>query len=519
MGSKWKSRVAFVLAVVALALVPRLAAAAPARYVFEICDSALPGGGVGNLIAGQHPRFGFGLENSCAQPNGALIVRQPEMPARDGGEASWGVPIAAPPGTGLESITVTATSCAGPPSVASVVVPGWPRPICAQEVRTFPLEDRFQGFSVSLTCVDFGTGPCHAGPWVSAHYFATTLADSVAPSLGEPSGSLLADGERRGRQSLAVEASDAGGGLSSIYLWVNGLPAGWPRLLSCNVAQTENPSVAGTVAAQAAPCPQRASAEWTIDTGAYPFRNGPNRVQVCASDFATLSDPNTGCLPAHAIDVDNSCGESPVGGGEVLSAQFSGSHSDTTTVRYGKAAAIQGRLTTDAGDPVRGATLCVKAQTIAVDQGLASVGSIRTDAEGEYRYEVAPGPNREVVIGYRHDSKQIARDVRYYAHVRPTLKLAPGLVHNGERVRLWGELPGPRAGRRVVVLQANAPGSKRWITFRRATTGAEGDYRSGYRFSSTTRRTRYRFRAVVPRQDGYPWVEGHSAPVTVVVKG
>jgi hypothetical protein len=123
------------------------------------------------------------------------------------------------------------------------------------------------------------------------------------------------------------------------------------------------------------------------------------------------------------------------------------------------------------------------------------------------------------LIGYRHDSRQVARDVRYYAHVQPTLKLAPGLVHNGQRVRLWGMLPGPRAGRRVVVLQANAPGSKRWITFRRATTGADGGYRSGYRFSSTTRRTRYRFRAVVPRQDDYPWVEGHSMPVAVVVEG
>jgi hypothetical protein len=324
---------------------------------------------------------------------------------------------------------------------------------------------------------------------------------------------------KRGRQRLEVEAHDVGGGLSSVFVSVNGLPAAQPKLLNCNVAYTENPSVAGTVAAQVTPCPADASAAWTLDTGAYPFRNGPNRVQVCASDFATLSDPNTGCLPTQVVDVDNSCAESPVAGGEVLSAQFAGSHSDTMTVRYGKAAAIQGRLTTDAGDPVRGATLCVKSQTIAADHGLASVGSVLTDAEGGYRYELAPGPNREVVIGYRHDSKQVARDVRYYAHVQPTLKLAPGLVHNGERVRLWGSLPGPRAGRRVVVLQANAPGSKRWITFRRATTSADGGFRSGYRFSSTTRRTRYRFRAVVPRQDDYPWVEGHSMPVAVVVKG
>ena len=61
-------------------------------------------------------------------------------------------------------------------------------------------------------------------------------------------------------------------------------------------------------------------------------------------------------------------------------------------------------------------------------------------------------------------------------------------------------------------------GSKRWITFRRATTNGRGGFRSSYRFTSTTRRTRYRFRALVPRQAGYPWVEGHSKPVEVLVR-
>jgi hypothetical protein len=71
----------------------------------------------------------------------------------------------------------------------------------------------------------------------------------------------------------------------------------------------------------------------------------------------------------------------------------------------------------------------------------------------------------------------------------------------------------------VVVLQANAPGSRRWITFRKATTDTNGAFRSSYRFTSTTRPTRYRFRALVPSQAGYPWVEGESDPVSVLVTG
>jgi hypothetical protein len=69
----------------------------------------------------------------------------------------------------------------------------------------------------------------------------------------------------------------------------------------------------------------------------------------------------------------------------------------------------------------------------------------------------------------------------------------------------------------VVVLQANVLGSKRWITFRKATSGHKGVFKANYRFTSTTRATSYRFRAVVPTQAGYPWAQGHSKPLVVRV--
>ncbi len=179
---------------------------------------------------------------------------------------------------------------------------------------------------------------------------------------------------------------------------------------------------------------------------------------------------------------------------------------------------MTGSLRTDAGDPVRGATLCVKMATLGIDSSPSNVGTVETDASGHYAYSVPPGPNREVEIGYRHDSRQIVRDVRYYAHAKPSLRLAPAALHNGQRVHLWGNLPGPRPGRRVVIIQANAPGSSRWITFRKATTNQRGAFSTSYHFTSTTRKTRYRFRALVPRQAGYPWVEGTSKPARVLVR-
>ena len=496
---------------------PTSASAGPARYVFEMCDSALPGGGDAGVQFAVNPGVPFSPSNNCSVPGGSLAINQTGPVSAT--YAFWSLPIAPPPGGTIESVTVTAAKCSsGGGTVAFVFSSGWP-PNCAGEQRTiFQLDAAFGIFWIWLGCDGNYPGGCGAGPWISAHYFAATEVDPVAPTLTDLRGSLLAGGMIRGNQTVGVDVHDVGGGISNVAVSVNGLPAAQPRVTNCNVAFADNPSVKGIVAAAITPCPIDAGADWMLDTESYPFHDGANTVRVCASDFSTLNEPNTTCSAAQTVNVDNSCTGSEVGGGEVLSAQFAESNADTVTVGYGKGAAVAGRLADDAGDPVSGATLCVKAQTLGLDSRAFGVGTVKTDAQGRYSYQVPPGPNREIVIGYRHDARQVARDVRYYAHAQPTLRRAPRKLTNGKRVRLWGSLPGPNAGGRVVVLQANVPGSKRWLTFRRATTDPNGAFRSRYRFSSTTRRITYRFRAVVPNQAGYPWLEGSSAPVKVRVR-
>jgi hypothetical protein len=132
---------------------------------------------------------------------------------------------------------------------------------------------------------------------------------------------------------------------------------------------------------------------------------------------------------------------------------------------------------------------------------------------------VKRGPNREVGIGYREDAKQLVREVSYFAHARPSLRLGPGTVKNGDSIRIWGTLPGPHARGQVVVLQASAAGSNRWLTFRKATSRRGGRFQAFYRFDATPSRTVYKIRAVVPSQSGYPWVAGHSRPARVTVSG
>jgi hypothetical protein len=514
----WLTAAALAIALIGLA--PAAAKAAPARYIYEMCDSALPGGGDAGVHFAANDPSAFTGSDTCGQAGGSLSITETASTAARPYDASfWTIPLAAPPGGKIESVTIAGGSCNGQQAnvKAFVYAPGFP-PNCVEEEQHIFYEGGYGGIWEWLGC-NYGNGICNSGPYVYAHYFAATEIDPVAPTVSKLEGSLLNGGTLRGHQTLSAEAHDEGGGLSNVSVSVNGLPAAQPKTPGCDVVYADNPSVKGIVAAAPTPCPTQASAEWTLNTEAFPFHEGANSVEVCASDFATLSDPNTTCSAPQSVDVDNSCTASSVAGGEVLSAQFSGSDAETVTVGYGQGAEVDGQLANDAGDPIRGATICIKAQTLGVEPQAVPVATVKTDAAGTYSYSVPPGPDRRIFVGYRHDSVQVARAVRYYAHAGPRLRAIPRRLRNGQRVRFGGQVPGPQSAGRVVVLQANVPGSKQWITFRKATTNSAGRFKSAYRFTSTTRTTTYRFRAVVPEQAGYPWVEGASRPARVHVKG
>lgn len=506
------------LALLGFAATPSIANAGPARYTYEVCDSVLPGGGTPGVKFTANPGVAFSGSNTCAQPGGSLSIA--ETGHVDATYSFWNVPIPAPPGGSVEAMTFSAQSCgAGPGTKAFVYEQGWPANCSGESQRIFHISAKFfTGLWIYLGCDGNYAPGCEAGPTISAHYLAATEVDPVAPELLNLKGSLLSGGIVRGRQEVSVEGKDKGGGLSSVSISVNGLPAAQPDVGNCDLVQAKNPSVVGIVAASVTPCPTSLKAEWALDTAAFPFHEGSNTVQICASDYASIGEPNTTCSESQTVDVDNSCAESSVVGGQVLNAQFAESHAEAVTVPYNHTAKVTGELSDDAGDAISGATICVQAQTLGSSGGLAPIGTAMTDANGHFTYVVPPGPNRKILVGYRHNAFQVARSVLYFAHTKPTLKIKPRKVKAGGRIRLKGWVPGPEAGGRVVVLQASALHSKRWFTFHRATANPRGVFHARYRFDATTRTTTYRIRAVVPRQGGYPWEVGHSKPARVRVR-
>ena len=516
---------ALALAGAALALLlPATAAASPARFTYELCDSALPGGGQPALSFTVNPGVPMGYFDNCQVPGGSVGISESGHAASTFSMLSVGVPET--PGGFVETEAISAGAFGmGPGNDHPFVYEQpWPIPNEPEAARTFFIRRERQlffgnggSFTILLNCDGNYAPGCEAGPVIYAHYIAATEVDPNPPTLTGIHGSLLGAGTLRGSQSIGFEGHDQGGGLTNLSVWVNGKPAGSPTTLACNTAPVSNSSIKGTVAVTVTPCPTSAKGEWEINTENPPFHLGANSVQVCASDFATIGAPNTTCSAAQTVNVDNSCANSTVAGGELLNAQFTKSNRETLTVGFGKEAEVVGTLRTNAGDPVGNATLCVKMQTLEVDAQASPVGTVTTDGNGNYSYKVPAGPNRDIVIGYRHDTSQVARDVRYYAHARPSLHSSSDHLHNGERVKFWGQLQGPHRFGRVVILQANVKGSKRWITFRKATSIEKGIFHAKYHFTSTTRTTTYRFRAVVPDQAGYPWVQGHSKPLPVKV--
>lgn len=505
--------------------IPISAQATPARFTVEYCDSALPGGNPPVFEASaQSP--GYAVVQTCASPGGVLGISVPGVVTDF--HAFVIIPIIlATPGGFIEDETISGyVSNLQPWNRPSIFTKGWPVSGGGDTARKFILgEESPLGFGVTTKdyggrfYIVMGCGQeiCNGSGIVAAHYIAVTQIDPNSPEIPEVEGSLLSGEVQRGHQSLTALAGDTGGGVSRVEVLVNGLPAASPSPGACAVARVSNSSYQGLAATSPTPCPPWMSASWLLDTAGFPFHDGTNTVQVCASDLATVGSPNTTCSAVQTVNVNNSCAESEVPGGQVLSAHFAATNSETVTVPYGKPAEVTGGLVNNAGDPISGATICVQAQTEGEPGGPGPIATATTDANGQFTYQVPAGPNRNLLIGYRHDAVQLGRTISYASHTKPTLELSRGRVHAGDRIGITGALPGPAASGRVVVLQASALHGRRWLTFRRATTGPRGGFSATYRFGSTSSTITYRIRAVVPQQSGYPYAAGHSTPALVKV--
>jgi hypothetical protein len=142
-----------------------------------------------------------------------------------------------------------------------------------------------------------------------------------------------------------------------------------------------------------------------------------------------------------------------------------------------------------------------------------------TGRDGRFRARLPRGTSRRVRVTYCGRDGGHYRDLRLRAKPSIGLKANRRRVRNGRSVVFSGRVrsrPIPRGGK-LVELQAFFRG--RWRTFQTLHTRRTGTFRFRYGFGGTRGTVRYRFRAVAPREGGYPYTTGASRRVTVAVSG
>jgi hypothetical protein len=194
---------------------------------------------------------------------------------------------------------------------------------------------------------------------------------------------------------------------------------------------------------------------------------------------------------------------------------------DRPQSRYGRTIPLRGRLTTPGANPLAGREIEVFELATIPGATWRRIATVATSRTGRFTFKALRGPSR--ILRFRYPGTETIRgrsaEVSLRVRAATSLRASRRNVVNGEEVTFRGRLKGqPIPPGKLVELQAYS--RRRWLTF--ATPRANrlsGLWSHRYRFAATRGNVRYRFRARVPRETGYPYETGTSATIRVSVRG
>jgi len=193
---------------------------------------------------------------------------------------------------------------------------------------------------------------------------------------------------------------------------------------------------------------------------------------------------------------------------------------DRHTVRYGRRALYRGRLTTPEGSPIAGARVWRAVAPTGQDWRLSGAPLITSKTGRVSGWTSGRGGTRRMALvyfPYSDANGHGATPPRPLAvRAATTIQLDQAGYRNGDTARFFGHIvSGPVLTNKLVYLQALV--RRQWRTFATTRADSVGRWRLRYRFSATRRLITYRFRAVVPAEQGFPWSTGHSRVMRVTV--
>ncbi|HEU5105550.1 MAG TPA: hypothetical protein VFU11_06885 [Solirubrobacterales bacterium] len=207
------------------------------------------------------------------------------------------------------------------------------------------------------------------------------------------------------------------------------------------------------------------------------------------------------------------CVRSDIDGGAVLSSGLGEEGMPAEIVSQGEGSVLHGRLTGAAG-AVAEAPVCVFARVVTKD-ARDFLGLAVTAPDGGYRFAIPAGASRELTAAYRSGSREVSDRATIQTIVHPTFKVYKKVVRNKSSAKFLGNIPGPENNNVVVVLQVKR--GKGWLAFRRYRTREGGRFTVPYRFNKTNVATKYLMRVQVRNQSGYPYLQGNSDKLTLIV--
>jgi hypothetical protein len=146
---------------------------------------------------------------------------------------------------------------------------------------------------------------------------------------------------------------------------------------------------------------------------------------------------------------------------------------------------------------------------------------LHTAPDGRFDYATRADSSR--VVRFLHSATPTVlpatAEVSITVPAATSARVRPRNLRNGHAITFSGRLRGlpPPPSGKLVELQVRFPTG--WQTFKTIRTDGEGRWSTRYRFSRTRGSVRYRFRARLPREGGYPFDTGVSSSVIVRVRG
>ena len=390
---------------------------------------------------------------------------------------------------------------------------------------------------------------------------AVSATDAAAPA-GRAHGELLTDAVMKGQRSITIDATDKGGGVYLARVMSDGQAVASSGVddPTCRDADATNndPFEFSTIR----PCPASATTTVTLDTtklGEDVRHDIEVQVLDAAGNVTVLADRRVGVdnnPPAAGFfdratrrfqnpvfDIAASQQLNGVGAtsGARLRVYLPVTHnvrvkhgarkgqrrrvtraSAQRTVSFASRATLRALLSTPADQPIIGAKVWTALRVQGADWQITGQPHITTKT-GKVAFRLpARSPSREVNLVYfpfsdSHD-QAVGRPVSLKVRCGVGLSVDHDSARNGQRVRFAGGVEPQLPGRGVTASLQVKLGS-RYRTFRqvRLRPATEGRFRTRYRFTSTTRPTRYRFRLLVLKQAGLPYERGVSPTRTVIV--